>query len=124
MSGNYELAVTLMASEFKDELSKLEKAEDMLAVAFKRSRNHWMITDEQDQFKGAIGAVLSTLKSGPEYDRIVEAMQALGRASAVLNALQTGIPIDWTSLEKLQEEAPKNYIPLNKMWNETREQRP
>jgi len=115
----YETAAALMATEFQDDFKGLDKAEDMLRVAFKKAYNHWMFSEEQDQFKGAVGAVLITLKSGPEFDRVNEALRQLSRASALISALQQGIPVDWDSMEKPDENAPP-VIPLNQLWCEVK----
>lgn len=112
----YETAAALMASEISDKVKGLDAVE-ALKVAFKNAHNHWMFTEEQDQFKGAVGAVLINLKSGPEFDRVNDALRALGKLSALMGALQTGIPVDIEAMLKAQEEDPKvDLIPLNKMW--------
>jgi hypothetical protein len=108
----YETAAALMEAELRDDLRGLTKAEDMLALAFRKAQNHWMFTEEQDQFKGALGAVLISLQSGPEFDRVQEAIKSLGRASAILNAIQQGVPVDFKEMEK----APADVIPLIRMW--------
>ncbi len=113
----YETAAVLMASEIREDLASLTKAEDMLRVAFKNAFNHWMFTDEQDQFKGAVGAVLLRLRTGPEYDRVNVALRSLSRFSAILNALQAGVPVDFEALNA-QDDMPKadEVISLNQMW--------
>ncbi len=110
----YEMAALIMAGECKEKFAELTKAEDMLRVAFRCARNHWMFHDEQDRFKGAIGAVLITLKSGPEFERVQEAVRALGRFSAIINALQNGVSVGFDSMEA----TPADVIKLNAMWNE------
>lgn len=117
MKDMYETAAVMIEAECREKLKGLTKPEDMLAVAFKTAHNHWMFTDEQDQFKGAIGAVLITLKSGPEYERLVTSVKKLGQLSATLNALQQGVPVDMEAMLKAQEEEPKvDIIPLNNLW--------
>jgi len=113
----YETAAALIEAECRDNLAGLTNAEDMLAVAFKAAHNHWMFTNEQDQFKVAIVAVLITLKSGPEFDRVNFSLRSLRRVHSLLNALQSGVPVDWEALEKQSEDSdPQKPIPLNQMW--------
>jgi hypothetical protein len=117
MKSMHETAALIIETECRDKLKGLTTAEDMLKVAFKTAHNHWMFPDEQDQFKGALGAVLITLKSGPEYDRLSESVRRLGKLSAMLNALQQGVPVDMEAMLKEQEEWPKvDIIPLNNLW--------
>lgn len=121
MRGNAEMAACMIEAECRDELAPLEKAEDMLAVTFKKAHRHWMFTDEQDQFKGALGAVLIRLKEGPEFDRLSESIRQLGKVSAVLNALQAGVPVDLEAMLKEQEsEDQSQLIPLSKLWHAVR----
>lgn len=116
-----ETAACMIEAECRHDLEPLEKAEDMLAVTFKAANNHWMFTDEQDQFKGAIGAVLIRLKSGPEFERVERSLRALGKLSAMLNALQQGVPVDLERmLEEQKADDPATIIPLNKLWGEAR----
>jgi len=112
MDRMYETAAVMIEAECRDDFQGLTTAEDLLRVAFKKAHRHWMFTDEQTQFKGALGAVLITLKEGPEFERVRESIESLGRASAILNALQQGVPIDFEAMQK----GPENVIPLNKMW--------
>lgn len=117
MSRNdFELAASLIEAEVRDKLAELKTAEDMLAVTFKAAKNHWMFTDDQTQFKGAIGAAMIGLGEGDERDRLTRSFQALSKASAVLAALQAGVPVD---LEAMAAERPakEDVIPLAKMWH-------
>lgn len=117
MRSQVELAAALIETECRDKFVGHTKAEELLQIAFKAAHNHWMFTDEQDQFKGALGAVLITLKEGPEFERLQASIKKLGQLSAVLNALQQDVPVDMEAMLKTQEEEPKvEHVPLNKMW--------
>jgi hypothetical protein len=119
MRTQIELAASMIEAECRHKFEGLTKAEDLLRVAFKAAFDHWMFTDEQDQFKGAVGAVLITLKEGEEFERLQKAVKALGRVSALINALQAGIPVDFDSMEKPAEDEPP-VIPLNQLWCEVK----
>lgn len=114
-----ETAAGLIEAECRSELQSLTKAEDVLAVTFKAAHGHWMFTDEQDQFKGALGAALIHLKEGPEFQRVERSLRALGKLSALLNALQQGLSVDMEAmLEEQQRDKAANgeMLPLQKMW--------
>lgn len=115
MRSNIELAAGLIEAECRDKFVGLTKAEDLLRIAFKAAHNHWMFTEEQDQFKGAVGAVLITLKEGEEFERVQKSFRALAKVSGLINALQAGIPVDWDAMEKPAEDEPP-VIPLNQLW--------
>jgi hypothetical protein len=118
MRSQVELAACLIETECRDKFASLSTAEERLGVAFKAAHNHWMFTDEQDQFKGAVGAVLISLKEGPEFEKVQKALRQLRKFSALLSALQAGIPVDTDAMLKQQEEEKDETptIPLNKMW--------
>lgn len=123
MTSNYELAAGLIEAECRTKLSPLTKAEDILAVTFKAARNHWMFTDEQDQFRGALGAALIHLKAGSEYVRLEKSVTALGKLSALLNALQQGLSVDMEAMleeQQREKEAGFELIPLQRMWQDAR----
>ncbi len=118
----YVIAATLIESECREKFSAATTTEDKLREAFKVAHNHWMITGQDDQFKGAIGAVMMHLASGPEYDRLAESVTQLGKASALIHALQQGVPVDLAAMLQEQEDNPMKdqIIPLSKLWNEVR----
>ncbi len=92
MASNYELAAGMIEAECREKLAAVSTAEEALRIAFEAAHNHWMFTDEQDQFKGAIGAALIRLKEGPEFQRLEKSIKALGKLSAMLNALALVAP--------------------------------
>ena len=123
MGSNHEVAAGLIEAECREKLAPLTTAEDVLAVTFKAAHKHWMFTDEQDQFRGALGAALIRLKEGAEYKRLEKSITALGKLSAMLNALQQGIPVDMEAMLKEQERDKADGIemlPLQKMWQEAK----
>lgn len=119
---DYEMCALLIEAEKREALAAATNAEDVLRIAFGAAHNHWMYLDEQVQFKGAIGAALIVLKEGPEYERVQRSVTALGKLSAVMNALQQGIPVDLEAMLKEKEAEPDQtpVIPLTKLWNDIR----
>lgn len=118
MRSQVELAACLIEAECRDKFAKLTTAEERLGVAFRAAHNHWMFTDEQDQFKGAVGAVLISFKEGPEFEKVQKAARQLSKLSAFLGALQAGVPVDTDAMLRQQEEEKDETptIPLNRMW--------
>lgn len=74
--------------------------EDQIRAAMNATRNHWMCTDETEQFKAAIGAVLQHYGEGsPEFARLGWEMRQIARLSAAMS----GVPVDWTADEPVFE---------------------
>lgn len=126
MRSNVEVAAGLIEAECREKLAAVSTAEEALRIAFKAAHNHWMFTDEQDQFKGALGAALIRLKEGPEFERLQKSIRALGKLSAMLNALQQGVPVNLEAMLEEQEREKEDgieLIPLQKLWQEARASR-
>lgn len=81
--------------------------------AMKACRNHWMVTDETQQFRAAIAAAILE-SSGEERERIERSAKELNRVGAMLSALKAGVPVDIEAMEPPAEDV----IPLTAMWSE------
>lgn len=50
-------AVMIMAVEISASLKKENSLEENVKIACKLAKNHWLVTDENDQFRGMVGAL-------------------------------------------------------------------
>jgi len=87
-----------------------DSLEDRFRAAMKEASNHWMVLDRDVQFRGAIGAVYSAA-SEPEKARIDVELKAM----KALNALLSGVPINFDALELPPDE---ERLGLIRMWQE------
>lgn len=62
--------------EVKGQIDHSKPLEEKLLDAMKKIQNHWLITDEEEQFKCAIGAVLSKA-SEEDQEKINAELKAL-----------------------------------------------
>jgi len=102
--------------------SDVEKAEggllEKLKAAMKATHDHWMVTNEDEQFRAAIGAVMVFYGQGSEeFKRLEWEMGNLNRFSAALSASQVGVSVDFGSILDEQEYEP---IGLLKLWRDLR----
>jgi hypothetical protein len=120
----YEMGAALMLNECEEKLQAAVTIEDKLRQVFRVAKDHWMIPDDENRFKSALGAMLMHLKGGDDYDRLSRSITALGKLSATLHALKVGLPIDIEQvLEQQRADNPNDdLIPLNKIWHEVREE--
>jgi hypothetical protein len=116
MTEHRTAASTIIASELREELEKINDLEECLKLAFRRVQNHWMFTDKNDQFAAAVAAVgIRFGIDSSEFERLRKAMDVQKRGVALIGALQAGIPVDLESLaESVKNEM--SVIPLNKLW--------
>ena len=109
MSENTGIAIGIIEAENRDKLEAAETAEEMLRIAFKGARDHWMFTDEDDQLKGAIGAAMHHMND-EDKKRVkaeLKVMNALGSA-------MSGVPVDFSAVE-----VPENSIGIRGLWLES-----
>ena len=85
-----------------------------LKKAMKAARNHWMVTDENAQFKGALAAALMETADEAERDRIIRSARALNRIGALISALQSGVKVDLEAMAA--EKADDDLLPLRDLW--------
>jgi len=110
MSISNSIKIAIM--EIEGQLDKTASIEDRLKKAMKLAKNHWLIVDEDEQFKSAVGAVL--LKASEEERQIInQEMRILG----ALSAAQAGIPVNIEAV--LPDDVKKSYG-LVKLWKETK----
>jgi hypothetical protein len=106
------IAATEARAACKGEPDVIER----IKKAMKACRNHWMVTDENEQFRAAVAAALLE-SNGEEKDRIERSAKSLSRVSAMLKAMQAGVPVDIEAMAAEPQES--DLIPLNKLWHET-----
>lgn len=87
--------------------------EGRLRAAFAVTRNHWMVTNEDERFRTGVGGVLVTATDAGEKARI-EAELASLRA---LSAAMSGVPVDFGAVLSDKPEP----IGMLAIWREGRE---
>ena len=102
-----------MACEAREAGKGIDDLEERAKACMKAAHNHWMATDETEQFNGAV-AGLSFLSNEEEKERINESIQI----SNAFGAAMSGVPVDFTEIAKAEVEP----IPLMKWWNEVKAQ--
>lgn len=89
---------------------------ERLKKAMRACRDHWMETNEANQFKSAIAAAMLE-SAGDERTRIERSAAALNKLGAMIQALTAGVPVD---LEAMAAEPKQDdLIPLRTLWDET-----
>ena len=101
--------LAIAVSEAKHAAEGETTLEGRLSKAMKATKNHWMATDENTQFRAAVGAVL-LLSEGEDKERLEEEIAQLKAVQAMLS----GVPVNFDAMEPME-----NPIGLMKMWRET-----
>jgi hypothetical protein len=90
---------------------------ERIRKAMKACKNHWMETNENNQFRAAVAAAILE-SSGDEKDRIERSAKSLNKVGAMLNALRAGVPVDIEAMAC--DDNFDDMIQLMKIWNETK----
>lgn len=111
-SAQFTIALTEAQSAIGGDGTLIEK----LKTAMLTTRDHWMCTDENEQFKAAVGAVMLHYgQNSDEFVRLEREMKSLNKVSAALNAAQAGVSVDFNSILDAKGD---EYEPLGllKLW--------
>ena len=87
---------------------------ERIKACMRVTHDHWMVTDEEQQFKGALGAAMVLSESG-DKERIQSSLKPL----QALGAMMSGVPVDLERVVREQEEAKEagqEPIPLRQLW--------
>lgn len=115
MNSQFSVGMHLAITEAKSSLVATDSLEDQLRAAMQVTRNHWMCTDEDEQFRAAIGAVMLHYgEESEEYKRLSSEMAKLRKVNAFLQAAQAGLSVDLSLLP--DEDNQYEPIGLLGMW--------
>ena len=117
-----DMAITIAALEAKIEVDRTQGGiKEKLGAAMRATRDHWLVTDEDSQFRAAISGVMLYYGEGSEeYNRLRWEMEALNRIGAAISAAMSGIGVDFFSTLGEQKYEP---IGLLKLWREVHDRR-
>jgi hypothetical protein len=90
--------------------------EDRLHAAMQATATHWMVTDEDSQFKAA---VLGCRRTCDEDE--TERIDAELRRMQLLAGLMSGLPIDVDRLTAQMEAETAEPLAAQKMWREVKD---
>ena len=111
-----EVGLHIIASEMNDACKAEPDLLERIRIAMRGAQNHWMVTNEQEQFRGALAAAMLA-SSEDEKDRITRSLQPM----KALSAMMSGVPVDFDAVAKSM--GAEDLIPLKKMWDEIRAER-
>lgn len=111
-----DISIAIPMTEAKAAVERLPEGtslEDRIRTAMKATHRHWMVTDEDAQFRAAVAAAILT-GSDDEQERLKQEVDSLKS----LNALISGVPVD---LDRMVEQAKASQpVGLLKLWDEVR----
>lgn len=103
-----ETTILVAITELRHTANKPGTLEERLKATMLEAKNHWLVTDDDERFRSAIGAVLLE-STEEEQARINSEMRVLN----VLSAAMRGVGVDWSALEA---EADNEPLGLVQMW--------
>ena len=112
MANEALLSIIVAECQNVDEPDLIERVK----ACMRRANDHWMVTDEEEQFKGALAAAMVLSETG-DQERIKSSLKPL----QAIGALMSGVPVDLERVLREQEEAKESGhepIPLRKLWGD------
>ena len=109
----------IFVAEAKIKMSKEKTLEDNIRTAFQEVKDHWLISqynDERKEFDAAMLAVSSFYGiDSPEFERIKQEMIFV----RAMFHTPSNVPIDWN---QILDNSPKDFKPIGvtKIWKEVR----
>jgi len=111
-----EASIIIGIAELRTKVDPKQPLEERLKVAMRAALKHWLVFNEEDQFKMAIGAVMAEATE-EERERMKIDIKFLG----ALAAAASGVPVDFGRLaEELGENAVAKAVGLRKLWDEVK----
>lgn len=105
--------VHIAMQEIAGQISPTDDLETRLKSAMEKVRDHWMATEDDHQFRAAVGAVLlSYPPESDEFKRIQYEMRQLQRMQTIIQAAQLGMSVGRFDVP---DDAPE-VIGLLGMW--------
>ena len=110
MSDEVMLSIMVAECQGGDEPDLAER----IKACMRKTVDHWMVMDEEMQFKGALAAAMVRSETG-DRERIEASLKPL----QALGALMSGVPVDLGRVVQEQEEAKEaghEPMPLTQLW--------
>jgi len=101
--------VRILATECIDAGEGIKTLEERAKACMKVAHNHWLVTNEAEQLKGAVAAI-GFLSSEEENERIDASLRLYTSVAAAMS----GIPVDFSQITEIK------LLPIMKWWNETK----
>lgn len=113
--------VLIAMTEAKAAVEKTEGGlVEKLEASMRAVSNHWMVTNKDEQFQAAIGAVMDFYGGESEEVRHIEwEIGNIKRINSVLNSASNGIQLDWETV--IEESDEFESVGLINMWQEVNE---
>jgi hypothetical protein len=95
-----------------------EPVEARARAAMEAVQDHWILRDEDGQFKAALVGLLRSC-SPEETERVEAEVRKMGRLAAMLTAAEAGVPVDLEGLAAQNEAEPEmEPLGLVRIWRE------
>lgn len=114
------IVITLLIGEITSCLNDVDgDLTDKLKIAMQLAKSHWLVTDDDTQFRGAIAGVMLHYGEGSEeYKRLEWEYNQLKKLNIAMEAQNLGVEVSFGFL--LENEEKYRPIGLMKLWGEVK----
>jgi len=104
-------SVMIAIKEIELNLDKSKPILEIIKDAMKQAKNHWLVTDQEEQFRSAVGATMMVCND--ENRRILEDEL---KGLRIISSMQSGVVVDIEAT--MAGMNPKKFFGLMKIWKE------
>lgn len=112
MNTQFEATLMIGITEAQNAADEHNKLEDKIDAAMNATINHWMILDEDKQFRAAVGGLILSVDEEIR-ERIKKEMESI----RAMSAMMSGVPVD---IE--QVDVDFEFLGLLKRWKELKKE--
>jgi hypothetical protein len=117
---NTLLAVAI--TQAKDHIKADDDLVTQLKAAMMATKNHWLVTNDNDRFLAAVAAVMEFYGEGSDvWKQLENKIKNLNKIGIALAAAEAGVSVDWASLVNELPDQPE-IVGLQQLWFEVKNQ--
>lgn len=113
-----ESSILVGIAELRTMVDAKQPLEERLKVAMRAALHHWLVTDEESQFKMAVAAVMAE-GTKEEQERMNIDLKFLRAMSSAVS----GVPVDFARVAKELEGKEDKAVGLRKLWMDVKAQK-
>ncbi len=108
-------SIVIGIAELRSGIDPKQPLEERLKVAMRKALNHWLVFEEEGQFKMAVGAVMVEATE-EEQERMEIDLKFLKAMSSAVS----GVPADFVRLAEELKGNEDKVVGLRKLWGEVK----
>jgi len=112
--------ILVAITEIKNKIDHTQPLKEKMLDAMKLALDHWLIVQDEEQFKAAVGAVLSKATQ-EEQAKINNQLKMLQTLSTILSGIS--VDVEETMKDIPKDEKEEDKLILNDLWRKAKDEK-